>query len=225
MSVEAATGRVVLFCKAPAAGRVKTRLCPPLRPEQAASLAEAFLLDELEILLAAPAWSVEVAYAPEDAAGWFRSRVPANTELWPQSGDDLGQRLSRALAGCEPERPMVILGADSPDLPIECVREAFRVLHAGAHGVLGPTPDGGYYLIGLRRPHPELFRNIPWSTDRVLRETMDRAHEAGVRLHVLEPWSDVDRIDDLRQLRRRLATVPLEVAPRTRACMAVLGEF
>src|SRR5205085_373969 len=107
-----------------------------------------------------------------------------------QSDGNLGQRLAAVFPRGGHQRPTVVLGADTPDLPVAYVRKAFDLLEAGNDTVIGPARDGGYYLIAARRLHPALFEQIPWSTSRVLATTRQRAEAAGIRLRELPPWED-----------------------------------
>jgi len=208
---------------------VKTRLCPPLSVEDAARLAEAFLLDEVETFAELPAVRVSVAYTPSEAFPAFRRLLGDNMIPWmsAQSPGDLGNRLYSAFAAaCPTWWPVVVMGGDSPDLPVARVEEAFHTLETDAADVvLGPTVDGGYYLVAARQAHAELFREIPWSTADALAVSQERAETAGLRVCTLPLWEDVDTIDDLRRLRDRLAHAPPLVAPRTRAVLRTLGGF
>ncbi|HTE21042.1 MAG TPA: TIGR04282 family arsenosugar biosynthesis glycosyltransferase [Armatimonadota bacterium] len=221
--------RLIIFTKAPVPGEAKTRLCPPLLPAEAAQLAEAFLLDEVETLSALPGCRVSVAFTPADAAPLFRRILgdPMVPWLAVQSPGDLGNRLHTAFAAaCPSWWPVAIIGSDSPDLPPGLVEEAFKTLEEDAADVVvGPTVDGGYYLIAARQAHAALFRDIPWSTPAVLAATVERAEQAGLRLRLLPIWEDVDEIDDLYRLRDRLHGAPPLVAPRTRAVIRSLGKF
>jgi hypothetical protein len=153
---------VVVFAKAPRAGAVKTRLCPPLSPAAAARLYRCFLLDTLDRVQTLPGVTPAVAYAPGRARAFFAAARPGML-LVPPGGGDLGARMARVV-----ERllgggfaAVVILGADSPTLPGSHLRAAVRLLgSAAADGVIGPSEDGGYYLIGLRAPCPALFAGV-----------------------------------------------------------------
>lgn len=116
----------------------------------------------------------------------------------PQSGEDLGERMLRALEELhrEFERPMVLVGSDSPDLPLEVVHDATEALD-DADVVLGPAEDGGYYLIGMREPQPAVFEGMEWSHPDVLEETLRRAGEAELDAATLRAWRDYDRLEDL----------------------------
>lgn len=200
------TGRVAVavMAKVPVPGEVKTRLCPPLRPAEAATLAECFLLDRLEQLGELPDADALVAFAPRERHAELRALVPSGLRLVPQDGVDLGARLDRVLTDllAEGRAGAVAVDADSPTLPTAYLRRACTVLREGAVDVvIGPCEDGGYYLIGLRAPAPALFRDMPWSTAGVTGETVARARRLGLRLALLPRWFDVDRGEDLVRLR------------------------
>jgi uncharacterized protein len=215
------TGRVALavMAKAPVAGQVKTRLCPPLTPAEAAALARCFLLDRLEQLGEVSDGDALVAFAPKERDAEMRDVLPAGVRLVPQEGVDLGARLDRVLTDllAEGYTGAIAVDADSPTLPTAYLRRACGVLRDPAIDVVvGPSEDGGYYLIGLRAPVPALFRDMPWSTAVVTEETLARARRLGLRLALLPSWFDVDRGEDLARLR---APAPPEAfpAPRTLA--------
>ena len=197
--------RLILFAKAPVPGRVKTRLCPPLSPEQAAGLYVAFARDSFELLDGVEKASVEIAYEPSrlftDPA-WISRRA----RWFPQKGRDLGARMAHAFerAFAAGASRVVIVGSDSPGLPARRFGEAFASLKS-RDCVLGPSRDGGYYLIGLRRACPALFRGIRWSTDEVFAKTVALARAQGLTLRRLPSFGDVDRPEDLPVLRRTLA--------------------
>ncbi len=199
------TVRSALFvmAKDPRAGQVKTRLCPPLAPDMAARLYRCFLLDVLDLAAGVPGVDPVVAYSPRDAGEEFARIAGERFLLVAQEGADLGSRLEntfRVLFQRGYGR-VAALSTDSPDLPPVFLRDAFRHL-ATTPVVLGPCPDGGYYLIGLTRPVPELFREMPWSTERVVPETEARAARLGLGLARLPPWHDVDTAPDLLRLVR-----------------------
>ena len=209
---------LALFAKAPVPGQVKTRLCPPLAPAQAARLYEAMLLDIVGQHLGDPP-SVErvLWFAPEGAEGWFREHVPPGYALLAQRGATLAERM-RALFHhhCDRGATRVVLrGTDSPTLPGVRVREAFAALDR-ADLVLCPDRDGGYNLIGLRKPADELF-DLEMSTGSVLDTTRARARELGLQVALLEPHHDVDTEADLRLLR---AEVDAKLTPRTAQWLA-----
>jgi hypothetical protein len=199
---------VAIMARVPAAGRVKTRLCPPLTPDQAARLARCFLQDRVEQLAAIPEASPLVAFTPADLETELRRLLPGDVRLVPQEGADLGARLDRILTDLlvESGTGAIAIDTDSPTVPTDYLRQACTHLaRATADVVLGPCEDGGYYLIGLRQPAPALFREMPWSTAAVLDETVTRVRRLGLRLALLPPWFDVDRAEDLDRLRERHA--------------------
>ncbi len=220
-------GRIILFAKRPQAGRVKTRLSPPLRPEDALLLYRAFLVDGLAFLASFPGkrFQAECSSAdpwpPAEAASELGVAVDG-IEFSVQRPGDLGERMFQAFlcsrsAGAG---STVILGADSPTLPRQFVLDAFGELEAGADAVISPSGDGGDVLIGWREPSPELFQGRPWGGDQVSDATRRAAKKHGLDLRETEPWFDVDRAEDLPRLLRDLDTAEgLRRAPATaRAC-------
>ena len=215
-----------VMAKDPRAGQVKTRLCPPLAPEMAAHLYQCFLLDVLDLVGGVPDVDPVVAFSPPEAREEFSRLTTKRFQLIPQEGADLGARLENAfrvlfLQGYD---RVAAVSTDSPDLPAEYLQAGFSRLK-DTEVVLGPCPDGGYYLIGLSSPIPDLFRNMPWSTDRVLRETDARARNLGLTLSYLPAWHDVDTASDLTRLVETLTGVghSQSRAPRTTAfCRQVL---
>lgn len=152
--------------------------------------------------------------------------MPPGLGLVAQQGRDLGERLSRLLAGLvgRGHPGAIAVDSDSPTLPMEYVSEAAeRLLRDEADAVLGPSEDGGYYLIGLRGSQPALFRDIPWSTDRVFDLTQARARRLGLRVHVLPEWFDVDTDTDLRRLRAEPPAMP-DLATRTYRCLGAIYD-
>lgn len=211
------TNALFVMAKDPRAGHVKTRLCPPLDPEMAARLYGCFLGDVLDMVGALPGVDPVVAFTPREAEAEFREVSSSRFLLVAQEGADLGARLEntfRVLFSRGYER-VAAVSTDSPDLPPKYLLEAFDRLQ-NHPVVLGPCPDGGYYLIGLTKLVPDLFRNIPWSTDRVLTETDRRAGQLGLSPSYLPEWPDVDTAEDLDLLVNRLRG-PHEGAERTSA--------
>jgi rSAM/selenodomain-associated transferase 1 len=196
---------LAVMAKAPRAGEVKTRLCPPLSPDDAAQLARAFLLDAVDLVRSVGAARPAVAYAPADTRAFFHAIAP-DFALVMQRGEDLGARLSHAfedlLAGGAPRA--IVIGTDVPTLPSAVLGAAVERL-AGADLVLGPSEDGGYYLVGLREPRPALFADMAWSTEVVFDETMRRASALGLDVALMPAWFDVDTAGDLERLEASLA--------------------
>jgi len=217
---------LLIFAKVPRPGVVKTRLVPPLTPDAAAALSDAFLRDALDAWtrpdvfgLGAPV-AVRL-YLDGEAAP---DGLPLNgATLHAQRGDGLGARMLRAFveafaAGFE---RVVIVGTDHPTLPVAFVGEAFRALAAPFTCVLGPSDDGGYYLLGLNELAPALFEGMTYSHAAVFDETLARALEAGLQPVLLPPWYDVDTPEALRRL---LGEAEDDVPPRTRAALARLRK-
>lgn len=214
------TGRVlVVMAKAPVGGNAKTRLASSARldPAQVDALVEAFLLDTLEHARELPMVTVRVCFAPASQRAWFEDRVEG-MQLSQQVEGDLGARMVAAFDAEFGRRAgsVVIVGADTPHLPPERIGRAFRELDS--HDVvLGPALDGGYYLIGLRALAAALFVDVPWSTDRVLEVTVQRARSARLRMAQLEPTYDVDAALDLERLAREIAAGQVDCPCTARA--------
>ena len=190
----------LIFAKEPVPGQVKTRLSPPLRPEDACRLYHCFIEDILEGMTRLPGMELALAYAPAGAHDFFRHLAPAPVQLVPQEGPDLGERQARAFAwGFAGGFDTILLrGCDTPDLPGAILLEAQeKMTSARAEVVLGPSLDGGYYLIGLKALYPELFEGLSWSTDTVLTDTLNRALKLSLSVHLLPYWQDIDTYADL----------------------------
>jgi len=196
---------LVVFAKAPIPGTVKTRLCPPLSPEQATALHSSFVMDAIErIKKVAGALKADrfLACDPSTDHPFFTAlRSHHGVQLLQQRGTDLGERMEGTMQELFHRRysSVVITGCDIPTLPAGEISRAFKVLDT-QDCVLGPCPDGGYYLIGLRRPYPALFAGIPWGTSEVFGLTKDKAATLNLTLGLTTPWSDIDTPDDLRSL-------------------------
>ena len=198
---------VAIMAKAPRPGTVKTRLCPPLVAEEAAALYRCFLLDKIATVGALVDTRPVIAYTPDDAGAELAGLAPGFA-LVAQHGPDLGARLHAILAGLLAAGHVgaIAVDSDTPTLPRAFLQQAVDCLsRPGPDVVLGPTEDGGYYLIGVRSPHRGLFESVPWSTSEVLEVTRRRAAAAGLRAVDLPPWFDVDTPDDLERLRTTLA--------------------
>jgi uncharacterized protein len=199
----------IMMVKAPRAGAVKTRLTPPLSAAEAAALAACFARDTLAgVRSVVP--EIIVAYAPPDGRAQLEALFPAGNLLWlKQRGEDLGARIESAAADAAAlgHGPVIVVGSDSPTLPPSFIERAVGALAAGESDIaLGPTEDGGYYLVGLRRPARGLFRNVAWSTPLAYRQTADNAARSGLRTLELPRWYDVDTPGDLLRLRDEILT-------------------
>jgi uncharacterized protein len=212
-----------VIAKRPAPGQTKTRLLPALSPEQAAKLAECFLTDTLDVMRQMPNVQREIVFLPENERSYFAGLAP-DFGLQLQEGADLGARLDCALqhylkAG---HGQVVIMDSDSPTLPCAYLVQAFEALEEGAEVVLGPCDDGGYYLIGLRRPASRLLRGVQMSTPRVLQDTLALAAAEGLKVSLLSTWYDIDEVTSLARLVKELEESRPEVAPHTREFLATL---
>ena len=196
---------LLVVAKQPAPGQTKTRLCPPLTPVQAAALYDCFLRDTLNTMRKVPDVQRVIAFLPEDAQGYFNQLAP-DMGLICQRGLSLGERLDNLLteALANGAQRAVVMDSDSPTLPAAYLSQAFeRLAHADV--VLGPTRDGGYYLIGLKQPQPHLLRQVQMSTPNVLSDTLKLADATGLSVSLLPSWYDVDTIADLHQLDQEIA--------------------
>jgi uncharacterized protein len=213
-STKVASCGIAFMAKASVPGLTKTRLVPPLTLEQAAALNTAFLQDVAENLmlaarLATPRADIAgyAAYCPAGAQEFFHRTLPAAIGLidsaLPNFGDCLFQTIQQILA--RGHVSAVVLNADSPTLPTAFLIETAAMLSLpGDRAVLGPSRDGGYYLLGLKTAHRRLFDDIAWSTEWVAEQTLQRACEIGLEVRQLPFWYDVDDIECLRRLRAEL---------------------
>jgi len=196
---------LALMAKVPFAGAVKTRLTPPLTPEEATRLSICFLRDMTTNMASLKGYGTEgvVLYTPASAEKLLQDLLDQSFSLFAQRGEMLGERLINAAAellsnGFE---SVCLINSDSPTLPVEILTTAASLLaQEGDRVVLGPSQDGGYYLIGLKRPHGYLFERIAWSTADVLAHTIERAAEIGLPVELLPTWYDVDDAATLRLL-------------------------
>lgn len=202
-----ADSALVIFAKAPVAGQVKTRLCPPLTPDEAATLHGSFVLDTLEQTKAAigklklPLVRY-LACAPSSTLVFFKiMKERQGVELIEQVGEDLGARMHQAFETMfvRGYKRVIIVGTDVPSLPLDHYKQALSLLDRNDL-VLGPAFDGGYYLIGMTKPAPSLFDQIPWSNDRVFALTREKADALGFSTGLIPAWRDIDTIDDLHAL-------------------------
>ena len=255
---------LAVMTKAPQPGRVKTRLVPPLTPEEAAELNKCFLRDTAAAISTActrrPACPPKprrrrvgdegkkqnkdagashseaatgacgiAVYTPVGAESAYNDILPADFSLLPQRGEKFGERLYFAvedLFNCGFES-VCLIDSDSPTVPAENFQQAVELLRMSEDRVvLGPSDDGGYYLIGVKKPHRHLFDQIDWSTERVLIQTMQRATEIGLEVKLLPTGYDVDDDASLRRLCNELLgdTTAADIAPHTRKFLASFVE-
>jgi rSAM/selenodomain-associated transferase 1 len=209
---------VVLMAKAPVAGRVKTRLCPPLTPGESASLCACMLRDMAGELSTLPRVRRYLFLDPPEPAEFQWGKPFSAFERFPQRGEDLGDRMLDAAATAfrRGAHRVVIVGADCPALSAGTVGRAFRELSTGASVVFGPSGDGGFYLVGLSSPDERLFRGFRWSTAEVLRNAAARCRILSAPFSFLPPARDVDIGEDLLALREWVRTHARPACPRTR---------
>jgi uncharacterized protein len=237
---------LAVMTKAPQAGQVKTRLVPPLTSEEAAELNKCFLRDTAAAIsnacsrrslgdahaahseAATTACGIAV-YTPVGAESAYNDILPAGFSLLPQRGDKFGERLYLAIEDlfkCGFES-VCLIDSDSPTVPADNFAEAVELLSTSEDRVvLGPSDDGGYYLIGVKKPHRHLFEQIDWSTERVFKQTIQRATEIGLEVKLLPSGYDIDDGASLRRLCEELLGGQGDdsVAPNTRIFLAGMVE-
>lgn len=218
---------LAIFAKAPIAGLVKTRLCPPLTVAEAATLYRCFLSDTIARMSTLADVDLVLAVTPAHSAPWFREIWPALVHCIPQRGHSLGEREAHVFRDLLQQgyHRVVLIGSDIPTLPVTHVCDAFALLADSVNDVvLGPSHDGGYYLLGVRQLHPTLFEDIPWSTSTVFADTVAHAQQAGLTVAQVPAWYDVDTVAALQQLVEELTPAAHAVrAPQTRALLTRLG--
>lgn len=213
---------LMVFARAPVEGRVKTRLAARLGDKAALALYRCFAADLLRTL-DQTGHPVQIHFSPPAAraqmADWLGSRYP----LIPQKKGDLGEKMAAAfhLAFAGQYEKSILIGTDFPDLPAAFIDEAFTALDRKP-AVIGPSHDGGYFLIGFQRKGflPAAFEGIAWGTAHVLGQTARVFEKNKVPLHYLSGWWDIDTYEDLLELSRRLNTEAAETAAETRRVLA-----
>jgi rSAM/selenodomain-associated transferase 1 len=219
-----------VFAKQPVIGAVKTRLAQETTPEWACEVAAALLDDTLDRAATVPAERI-IAFSPSESRAWFETAADGRFDLHPQVDGDLGRRMQAFFEQQAGRRAdsTVIIGTDSPTLPVEYIRDALEALDLGADAVLGPASDGGYYLIGFRRfgLEPNFFDGIEWSSAHVLAQTVERLGSFA-SLKLLPPWYDVDTLADWQMLCGHIAALRRAGVdpgvPRTEALAAGQGR-
>lgn len=216
---------IIVMARAPRPGEGKTRLRVALSDDACLRLQEAFLRDAVEVALEAQLGPVHLAYTPDDAAPWTEAEFGGRIAPFPQRGAGLGERMLTALRHVEARgfAPLLMIGTDAPLLQPRHLREALSAV-ADADLCLGPSADGGYYLLACRAVQPQLFEDVPWGTDRVLETTLRLAAQSGLRSSLIETLYDIDTPDDLARLRddlARLAGEPSFRMPRHTAEVAL----
>lgn len=216
---------LILFTRVPQPGKTKTRLLGLLTAEACADAHAAFLQDQAEACRDPARWELLIFYGGEGPVPVLRQLLPEQDRFFPQEGSGIGEKMDRAIRrtlAMGYER-CVLVGTDLPELSRERIGEAFSMLRR-KDIVLGPTPDGGYYLIGTGKPCPELFEGQRYGGSTVLESTEAAARMAGLQTGRLPELCDVDEPEDLRALADRLAGQPVEICPHTRTFLRRLSE-
>ena len=214
---------LLVMAKRPYPNQTKTRLMPTFSAEEAAELYECFLRDVLELASSLPNVTPFIAYAPTNETAYFRQLMPGMA-LLPQQGQTLGERLDTVLSTALAQGFQLVcaMNSDSPTLPPDYLAQAFAALkNEKTDVVLGPCEDGGYYLIGWKRPFPQLVREVTMSTNHVLQDTLAIAHRLKLNVHLLPTWHDVDTAVDVARVQAALA-LDTAVGKHTRQ---FLGQF
>ncbi len=190
---------IAVFAKEPVPWAVKTRLSPPLDGKQAARFAAAFIKDTISMVDSMDEFKNKVLYYyPSSGAGYFEKITGHKWDLKLQEGRGLGERLSAAFDSILKKNgpPAVIVGTDSPGLPISFLRASIRALKR-SDIVIGPSRDGGFYLIGISRYFPGLLENIRWSTSNAFSDLINNINSLNLTFHILPEWFDIDNMEDL----------------------------
>ncbi len=211
---------LIIFAKSPIPGKVKTRLTPKITLTKAAELYKAFIVDTVSNALKLKCEKTTIAYTPYNAEIALHRLVGRSVNYLPQKGHSLGERMKNAFkqSFAGGAKRVVIIGTDSPTLPVSYIQKAFDILKK-IPVVIGPTFDGGYYLIGLSGLNDDIFDGIGWGTSRVFDQTLTRIKSLNTQVYVLPPWYDVDTSEDLEFLRTHLLAMRMsgikEVPERT----------
>ena len=219
-----ASDALIVLTRVPRPGVGKSRLAALLGVERTFRVASAFAEDTLRLAASGSGWRQLVAYTPNDAEE-EAAALADGIEIVPQAAGDLGVRIASALdVALRDSSRAVLIGSDTPDLPPEVIERAFAALN-DADAVIGPAEDGGFYLVGVRATHLDMFTGVEWSTETVFERTESNLRRLGWRVAVLDAWEDVDDLASLVALARRLdAAEAAGRAPATRSAIAEIGE-
>lgn len=213
---------LIIFAKEPEAGRVKTRLQGYLSKEMCVKLYKAFLMDTLELARVIKCPNKILAYASSGPGPGYLKRIASQeTIFYKQRGKNLGERMDNAFKfakrmNCD---KAVIIGSDSPNLPAKYIKDAYLRLDENDI-ILGPSYDGGYYLVGLKEPCPGIFKGVEWSSKTVLEKTVKNAGNIGKKVSLLREWYDVDDSIGLVRLKSDLKQGKKD-APWTRRLLKI----
>jgi len=196
---------LIIFVKSPIPGNVKTRLTPYITSTEAAELYKAFIADIVCNVHELKCEQITIAFTPSDAEATLHSVCGQSVDYLPQKGDNLGERMKNAFKHSfhKGSTRTVIIGTNSPTLPLSYIQKSFDALKE-VPVAIGPTFDGGYYLIGLSEQNDAIFDGVDWSTLKVFGQTLTRIQAINKQLYVLPPWYDVDTTDNLEFLRSHI---------------------
>ncbi|MDP1992650.1 MAG: TIGR04282 family arsenosugar biosynthesis glycosyltransferase [Syntrophales bacterium] len=217
---------LIVFVKSPEVGGVKTRLAAAVGEKKTHRLYRCFVEDLLDSLDTGN-YCLKLFFYPPDEQPVLSRWLGCERSYEPQAGDDLGQRMKNAFEKCFAEGfdKTILIGSDSPDLPREIIDEGFAAL-TSCDAVIGPSCDGGYYLIGFNTATflPELFLGIPWSTGAVLKSTRAILDKKGLSVSLLPPWRDIDTHEDLKALVERHRNTPFAKSRTVRFALSRNGS-
>ena len=194
---------LAVMAKAPLPGQVKTRLQPSLTADEAAALSRSLLVDQLNHLQELARTDFYLAFAPDDAQCLMEQLAPSCFHLFPQQGNDLGSRMAAVFERLFQmgHKSIALIGGDLPPVPLGFFKQAYALLESSqTRVVLGPSRDGGYYLVGSNQPTPEIFAGMNWSHSEVLKETKNRLASLRVDYCLLPLSFDIDTVENLRYL-------------------------
>ncbi len=214
--------KLLVFAKAPLPGQAKTRLSPPLKSEEAATMAEAFLLDTLEMIETIKLNAEKIIYyTPKTAANYFSHLRSGNWQFKPQQGRSLKMKITNAfrIEIENNDQPVIIIGSDSPTLPPQYLEEALIKLRS-TDLVVGPALDGGFYLIGINKFYPELLKPVILSKPESCEKLLESADRIGLTFKKLPEWYDIDRFEDLKRINSLVSIKYGFAAPRTKTLLA-----
>lgn len=224
--MEIRANALAVMAKAPVPGQVKTRLLPLLTAEEAAELSRSLLVDQLNHVKELNTADFYLAFAPDDARSLMENLAPPCFSLFPQQGAGLGGRMAAVFKKLFDlgYKNIVLIGGDLPPVPLRYFAEAYNFLAtSNRRVVLGPSRDGGYYLVGCNQPTPQIFEGMSWSQSLVLAQTLERLAALRVDFHLLPSWFDIDTPDDLRLLQSALDSTLENAMPNTAALLPRCG--
>lgn len=219
---------IIIMTKVPVAGKVKTRLQPFLNSDECAVLSKAFLRDAVGKAKSV-CENLILAYTPREEIEVLKNILPANSNFIEQTGDDLGAKMCNAFASAFENQngAVVMIGTDSPTFPAGYLEQAFEYLAMETDVVLGKTEDGGFYLIGLRKPEKEIFENVRWSSPETFEQVFGNIKKSNLHLREVPSWYDVDEQADFEKLQMEILhnTNANRRAPETYALIRQWEKF